>query len=140
MAVTATPIYPQSLFVKTTQFLPADTTTAKEILAVQTNGIKVENILVTSTDTSARDLVLYIRQSSTNYLLGTYTIPANSGNTNALVAINLFTVATTALPTSTDSNGNKFLYLDSGTSLQASMGTSITAAKLVNVHVTGSNF
>ena len=79
MAGTATPIFPQTVKNYVAQILPADTTTKKTLVTGATNGTKIESITVASTDTSARDLLLYLTVSAVDYLLGTVAIPINSG-------------------------------------------------------------
>lgn len=132
MTVTATPIYPQSLLSKPVQFTSSTSTTVPtQLLAAQTNGCKLEAIMVSSTDTSPRNLNLYINVSSTNYLLGTVSIPATAGDTNAIPAVNL--LASANLPLPKDPNGNPYLYLDSNTSLTATPATSITSTDVWNI-------
>lgn len=144
MAVTATPIFPQSLLSKPTQLSNATSiVTPTSILAAQTNGAKIEKILVSSTDTSARDVSVFLQVAAVNYLLGTVSIPINSGNTNALPTVDILSalVATVKqLPLAVDANGNPYLYLDPSTSLFILPLTTITAGKFINVHVQGGAF
>lgn len=139
MQGTPTPIFPQQFLTAPVviQFAPADTTVEKDVYTAGSIGAKIESIIVTSTDSAARDLVLYIK-STTDVILGTISIPANSGNTNALPAINVLASPQFAL--NADANGNKFLYLAAGAKLRAAMGTTITAAKVVNLLLQGAEF
>ena len=74
---TATPIFPQSLFNNITQFSNATSTgTPTQILGAQvSDGIKIEAIIATSSDTSDRSVGFYLRSGSTNYTIATINIP-----------------------------------------------------------------
>jgi hypothetical protein len=144
MAVSNVPFFPQALLSPPTQFTNSTSTSVPtQILGTKTNGAKIEAILVASTDTSARDFNLYLNVSATNYLIGTVSIPANSGNSNSAPTVNLLSALTGAsalLPIPKDSNGNPFLYLDSNTALYAAPATTITSAKVWNIVVIGESF
>lgn len=133
MAGTATPIFQQSLKNGAVQILPADTTTLKTIVTPGTNGSKVESLIVSSTDTSARDLQLTVTKGGVDYVLGTISIPANTGFTNGVVLINVFQHANISVALNNDLNGNKVLYLENGSVLKAKTLTTVTAAKAINL-------
>jgi len=140
MAGTATPIFPQSLTNFTpVQILPADTTTLKTLVTPGANGCKVENIIVQSTDTSAKDLVLVVTKGGTDFPLATISIPANSGNTNALVSVSLFQHAMLA-GLNNDAYGNKYLYLGSGSVLKAKVASTVTTAKAISLFPQGGDY
>ena len=132
MAVTATPIFPQLVESPAVQILPADTTTLKTIVTAGTDGTLVNELLVSSTDTSARDLQLYVTISAVDYLLGTVSIPANSGNTNALPTIGVFD-GNQISSLQIDNSGHRFLQLGSGAVLKAKVLTTVTAAKAISI-------
>jgi hypothetical protein len=144
MAVSNVPFFPQALLSPPTQFTNStSTSTPTQLLAAKTNGVKLEAILVASTDTSARDLNLYLNVSSTNYLIATVSIPAGAGTTNNIPAVNLLSALTGAsplLPIPKDSNGNPYLYLDSSTAVYAAPGTTLTSGKVWNITPIGESF
>jgi len=132
MAGTATPIYPQLHTTPSVQILPADTTTLKTLLTAGANGSLINRIWVTSTDTAAKDLQFYVTISAVDYLIGTLSIPANSGNTNALPQVGVF--ESTQFPAMfIDNNGNKIMRLASGAVLKVKALTTVTSAKIINV-------
>ena len=140
MAGTATPVFPQTISnFSAVQILPADTTTLKTIVTPGANGCKVENILVQSTDTSAKDLVLVVTKGGTDFPLATISIPANSGNTNALIPISLFQHAM-LVGLNIDAFGNKYLYLGNGSVLKAKVATTVTTAKVISIFPQGGDF
>jgi hypothetical protein len=139
MAVTATPIFAQTIVNGTQTILPADTTTVKAVLAAGTNGTKVEMLAVTSTDTTARDLGIYLTISATSYLIGTVSIPITAGFTNAIVTVDI--LRSTQLPfLPFDAMGNRCLYLASGTTLSVGTLTTVTTAKQITITCMGANF
>ena len=138
MAGTATPIFPQTIKNYAVQILPADTTTLKTLVTGATNGTKVEMINIASTDTAARDVQFWMTISAVNYLICTIPIPANSGNTNALLAQGLLASLISTSPYlpffqfPLDSNGNRYLYVASGSELKVAVLTTVTAAKTIS--------
>lgn len=139
MAVTATPIFPQTIKNYVAQILPADASTVKTLVTGATNGTKIEAITVASTDTSARDVQLVMTISSVVYVLATVAIPINSGNTNAIPAVDI--LRNTQWPgLSYDSNGNKILYVASGSVLGVKALTTVTAAKELDILAIGGDY
>jgi hypothetical protein len=139
MAGTATPIFPQTVKSLAVQILPADASALKTLVTGATNGTKVEAITVASTDTSARDVAVVMTISAVDYLLTTISIPANSGNTNALPAVDLLRSA--QIPgLSYDAFGNKILYVASGAVLKVKATTTVTAAKEIDFLAVSGDF
>lgn len=139
MAGTATPIFPQLVTNGFQQILPADTTTLKTLYTAGANGSKIEHISITSTDTANKDLQFYITSGGVDYLIATLQIPANSGNTNAIVPVDALT-STMFTFTSTDNNGNRYIYLASGSVLKVKATASVTAARVIQFYVFGGDF
>jgi hypothetical protein len=139
MTVTATPIFPQTITNKVTQFTSSYTiNTITTVYSGGTNGSKVETFIATNTDsTNTQVLQIYLVISSVNYLIGSISVPLSSGNTIAAPAINVLT-ALTGLPK--DSNGNPYLYLASGTVLSCSIGIQPASAKLFNMITAGGDY
>jgi hypothetical protein len=146
MAGTATPIFPQTIKNYAVQILPADASALKTLVTGATNGTKVEMINIASTDTSARDVQLWMTISAVDYLIGTIPIPANSGNTNALLAQGLLSSLISTSPFlpffqfPLDSNGNRYIYVASGSVLKVSSLTTVTAAKAISILTQAGDF
>ena len=139
MALTATPVFVQTPKVTRTTFAAADTTTAKTIATAGANGSKVVAIQVCSDDTSARVIQFGITRSATFILLGSINLPTLSGTDGAAPAINGFNPSyMPGLPV--DSDGERYIFMESGDTLQAKMVTTITAAKTVSVTVVQGDF
>lgn len=140
MAVQHAPIFPQTVSQGAVQILPADTTSLKTIYTGSTDGSRVDNLLITSTDTSAKDVQLVVTISGTDYVLGTISVPANTGFTNAVVSLNMFQHANMVNALNVDNNGNRYLFLASGSVLKIKALTTVTAAKAINIVAQVGNF
>ena len=151
MAGTSTPIFPQTVKNWFAQLINAtnaytlptgsstSTTNLVSLIAGDTNGDKVESINVTSTDTSARDLVLVLITASNTFILGVVSIPATAGTVNNIVSVDILRNA--QIPSlSYDSNGNKYLYVASGSTLYVGTLTQVTTNKTVDVTAQGGQF
>lgn len=133
MAGTATPIFQQSIKNGAVQIASSDASNLKTIVTPGTNGSKVENLLVTSTDSSARDLQLIVTKGGVDYILGTISVPANTGNTNGVTPINFFAHANMLNYLNVDNNGNRFLFLENGSVLKAKTLTTVTSTRVLNL-------
>jgi len=142
MAVTPTPIYPQTIYNAVQTLANADGTSVKALTTSQTNGIKIESVLASSSDTTARDVCLYLTIASTNYLLSQVQVPITAGQSNGASFVNLLTGAFLpgSVPLSFDSNGNQYLYLAAGTTLSISAPVAVTSTKVINVFAIGEAF
>lgn len=139
MAVSYNPIFPQSIKNAVLTFVNADGTATKDLITAGTNGSKVELLTVASTDTADRDMNLYVTISAVAYLLTTVKIPLTSGFTNALPAIDV--LRHTQIPGLVyDSNGNRVLFLASGSKLSIAMPVAVTAAKTITLFTAYEDF
>jgi len=139
MAVTETPIFPQTVVNEIQKIENADGTSLKTLITAGADGTRIDAIILTSTDTSHRDLQLFITISGTDYLLATTTVQANSGNSNTIPSINLL-ASFNMVSLAVEANGNKVLFLKSGAILKIKTTTTVTAAKEVVALVVGGNF
>lgn len=129
MAVTSTGSFPQAPKNGNVQILPADASGLKTLYTGGVNGSKINAIIVTSTDTAARDVQWGITVGAVFYILGTVAVPLTSGFINSAPAVNLLDLTKTpGLPL--DSDGNPFVFLASASyTLQVKALTTVTAAK-----------
>jgi len=150
MPMTATPVFTQTPQMKAAALLSttgaftfaansAVTTNLVSLYAAGTNGSTIESIMVSSTDTSARDLIILIMISSVLHVVTTLSIPLNSGFTNAVVPVDVFRHS--QVPgLSFDVNGNRQLILPASSTLYVGTLTAVTAAKQISVLVSGGDF
>lgn len=132
-------------FLQTAKITPATWTNAdsantkKTVVTAGSNGSKVVALLATSTDTSARAAQIWLTRSATSYLLGSVSVPAASGSDGTTAGINLLGV--TLIPgLPVDNDGQVYLFLQSGDTLQVSFTTQVTSAKAVDVVCVSADF
>jgi hypothetical protein len=140
VAVTSTPVFVQVPKNYKVQILPADASNLKTIATGGTNGSKVSAIMVTSSDTSARDVTWGITTGGTFFPLGTVTIAITAGQVNSAPAVNLMDLSKTpGMPL--DGDGNPFVFLSSASdTLQIKSLTTVTAAKEIDITAIGGDF
>jgi hypothetical protein len=112
-------------------FTSADTTVAKAIVAAPGTPYRIDAIEVTSDDTAAVNLDIFLRVGATNFLLGSVTVPPGSGHAGVKAA-EYFELSTLA-----NVDG---ISLPGATSIQAACEATMTAAKTVVVTVIGGQF
>ncbi len=96
-------------------------------------------VAVTSDDTSARDLMLFINTGSTNYLIGIINIPITAGSATSVASVNALNA--TALPfLRADKDGNRIIVLKTGHTLKCGMKVAATTAKTITVVCTSEDF
>ena len=139
MAVTSTPIFPQVVTSTFQQILPATASALVVLLTPGVNGSRVDNISITSTDTTDRSVQLYVTSGGTDYLIATISVPQASGNTNNVYAVAAFQ-GLAFQGFNYDPNGNRYIYLSSGSVLKAKSTTTVTAAKVIQFIVQGGDY
>ena len=140
MAVTASGSFPQNPKNGNVQILPADASALKTIYTGGANGSKIVSLIVTSSDTSARDVTWGITTAAIFYPLGTVTIPITAGQINSAPAVTLLDLSKTpGLPI--DSDGNPYIFLTSASyTLQIKALTTVTAAKEIDINAIGADW
>ena len=144
--VTNTPIFPQAISNAALAVVNATSTTITTLLTAGTNGSRVGWINAATSDTAINNVTFYLYNGTTSYPIGVIQIPAGSGATynvppiSVLNYVNLST-STQNFPQFTfDGNGNKFLYLASGWSLQVSVLAAVTSGKQLTLTAQVENF
>jgi len=153
MALTATPVFPQTPKSYTATITNATSTFTitnigtstvtglVSVATIGTNGSIIEAINVASTDSVSHSLVLaFLPTGGVLYLLATVTIPASSGAVAGTPPVSLLN--STNIPgTSSDANGNRFLYIPaSGLLYVGVLTTAVTSPDVISVVATGADF
>lgn len=139
MAGTATPIFPQTVKNWVQSIANADGQTVKTLVTGGANGSKLESLIVSSSDSAARDFQLSMTVSSVSYVIGTITIPINAGTVNSAPSVDILRNA--QLPgLAYDPNGNKYLYVASGSTLTVQALTTVTSGKTLQIVAQGGDF
>jgi hypothetical protein len=138
MAFTTTATYAQGFLAAALAITNSTgtTITATSPATTTTNGGIFDQIIVTSTDTSARDLILYAYDGTTNHQLGVVSIPAGAGNTDNVPSVMYLQVAQMANLVK-DAMGNPVIKLPPTWSLQFSTPVAVTSGKTMSIFVGG---
>lgn len=145
MPVTATPVFIQTPRITPQNFIQGTDAagTYKTIFTAGTNGSKITGILVNTTDgTAAHLLTLRILRAAVGYPLINYTLPINSGGDGSTPSVDLLAGGPSnllqGLPV--DNDGQKYILLESGDTLEMTFATALTASKNIYVTTIGGNF
>ena len=130
MAAGTVPIFIQSVDTATKALVNADGTAVFTLVTSGANGSRVVAVTATTDDTAAIDYSLYIQRNAagSNFLIGTVSVPAASGNASATPAVDLLDPAKIKC---LDLDGT--LILGSTDLLRVAARTAVTAAKTTNI-------
>jgi hypothetical protein len=113
-------------------FLPADTTTAKDILSAGADDSKVTVLNATSDSASATVLRIFIHDGTTAFQIGAASVPANAGTNGTVAAVDLIGASIIpALPV--DVWGKRYIPLPAGCKIQVAALAAVDAGKVVTV-------
>ncbi len=114
------------------QIVNADSTNWKTVYTAASSGSKITSLIAASDDTAAHDIQISIANGGTNYLLGTVAVAIGAGNSGTVPAVNLLDL-TKLVGMPIDSDGNPYIFLINGDTLQVKALVAVTAAKTVSV-------
>lgn len=150
MTVTATPIYPQVPLLKaaaivngTGAYTPAaasnSVTNLVQLMAGGTNGVNLEMVSVTSTDTVANSLYLVFNDGTYSYVMGCIPVAAAAGTNSSTPAVQGLNPQ--YLPgLSYDSAGNPYFNVPAGTTLYVGVATAVSSGKQIAAFAGGGAF
>jgi hypothetical protein len=119
-------------------FANGDGTSTKLLIAADADDSKITSISITSSAPSGVDILYYLNNGTTDYLIGSIDIPANSGFDGTVNAVN--GLNRTNLPwIELDGVGNPYIKLKGTWSLRAAMKSTIPSGT-VTVTVTTEDF
>lgn len=137
-----TPQHSPAKFLSTDTVVASDGSsgTLKTVVTPGANDCIVRKLSITSTDTVAHDVLIFMVDASANkYLLGAIGVPAGSGSTSAASPVNV--LDKTKLPSlRLDQNGNTFIQLKTGWTLQVGFTTAVSSGKNITVNSTSEDF
>lgn len=135
MAANISPIFPVTPAGSTQTFVNADGTTKKVIFTGGTNGSRLDNVAITSTDTSAVTFNVYINDGTTDLLVGTVSIAIGAGNSSSVAPVSLFTA--TNFPWISSSLS---VFLKPGWTVKLAATVAVTSTKQVSVVSFGGDY
>ena len=113
-------------------FANADGTTKKSVIAAGANDSIIKSVVIGSTDTSNRNVVLWLYDGANYWPIASVAVPLGAGTIAAVQAVDAMD-----LPFLTGNTGAtenlKVIELKTGWSLYASMVVAVTAATTVTV-------
>ena len=124
------------------QFLQGTDTagTYKTVYTAGTNGSKIVGLYMTNNDGSATHLVTcQVVNSAVKYGGVSLTTVSSAGYATATPAQNLLASSNWAGPP-LDSDGNPYIYMVSGDTLQCTYATALTSSDFINVYVVAADF
>jgi hypothetical protein len=129
-------------FNRVTQFTISDGVVAKDILPIDaTYDRRVYSISVYTDETVARDVDVHLSDGTTIWQLTTISVPINSGNTNAIVPVDILTHTQMApYVKQRDASGAPYLNLPKGWSIRLAYGATMTTAKVANFVINGETY
>lgn len=136
MAVNTNPIFLASRQCWAAELDNADGTTPATLATAGTNGLVIEAISATSTDTAAVELDLSVTDGTNTWVVGSVSVPAGSGTDGGTTAA-VDLLQQTDLPWLRD---DLTIALASGWSLKVGAHAAITAAKVVHVVAFGGEY
>jgi len=102
-----------------------------DVVGTVTNTVKCVGLYVTSNDNAANPVTVQIQKGATKVGGVTISVPASSGFTTAIPAVNFMSgSAWPGLPI--DGQGNPYFYLENGDELQATFTNALTS-EVINV-------
>lgn len=117
------------------QLVPAHTTVLQTV-ATLTSFTRITQMIVTSNETSARDLQLVATIGGTDYILNTVSIPSNAGVASNVQSV-FYLRSAQWNELNNDIANNKVLELPSGTVIKVRVLVGITSSRSVNIVMTG---
>lgn len=135
----STPNLPASANLGLVRIVQADASGQKTLFTAGSSGSKVSSVFALSDDTDARLITLSVLRSGTNYPVAVVSVPAASGTDGASPAINMLG-ATLSPWVPVDNDGQPYLLLNNGDSLQVRSGSTVASTKTVCVGAIGADF
>ena len=145
MAVTSTPVFVQTAKITPQNFVQGTDAagTYKTVYTAGANGSKVTAINVTTDDGSATHVMtLVLTRSATDYVIGSYTLPVNSGTDGSAASVDMIKGGPNSLITGlpSDNDGQTYLFMESGDTLRLTFATALTSTKRIGVVTIGADF
>lgn len=115
-------------------FTNADGTTIKTLYSVPADDANLLQLIITSTDTVAADLLFYVSIGGLDYCIGHIDIPANAGTNGTAIAIDGLSSNSSLQSLVDDTTINRYLPLKGGTIVKAGMLSAVSAAKTISIY------
>lgn len=122
--------FTQEINTKGVTIANSDASNTKTIYTGAGNDAVVKAVTVCSTDSTARTLLFFVNDGTSDFMLGAVSIPAGSGSNGTASNVDVLSVIQGL---ANDSYGKKILLLNSGSVLKVRSTTTVTTATQVDV-------
>jgi len=139
MAVNNRPTFAYRPSLSAAKLVNADGTNAVDLISAGDSGNKVVGIFATGEVTANRDVQLVLERGADSFILTTVAVPLNSGRTNALPPVDLFTEELRALLPK-DADAQPYLFIMAEDVLQVKVLSAVTAAEQLSVMAVHASF
>lgn len=141
MAVSNLAIFPQKVQAWAVQLSNATGVTIVNLMTAGSNGSIVESLNISSTDSAANQVFVYLNDGSVNHLLAIVAIAALAGGNGTGATPALDVLRSGIIPgLPVDANGNYIMYVPSGYSIKIGANTTITSGKTWDAVAMGSDY
>jgi hypothetical protein len=137
MAVKSTPVIVQTPKHGLVNIANADASALKTLVTAGGSGSKVVAAVATSSDTAPRNVTIGVSRSAVYYPLATAAIPITAGQVAGTPGIDLLSFIP-GLPI--DNDGQRYLFLESGDTLDVKALTTVTSGLLISLHSVHGDF
>jgi hypothetical protein len=121
------------------QLTSSDTTSKVTVFTAGSDDSDLKSLIAAHNDTAIINLQLYVNRSSTDYLIGTVSIPALAGSSGSLPNADLLAAA--AMPgLPVDSMGKPYLPLKNGDVLKVACIATMSGSKTLHVSAFGQDY
>lgn len=121
--------------------LGSDTNGVTICTAEATIGSRVDSLVISTDDTAAVNVFIYIKNGSDIKPLGIVNVPLSSGNSGTVASVDaLQGSGVTLLGMEVDNNGKRYFNLGAGEILKCAVLANMTAAKKAHVTAIGAHY
>lgn len=106
-----------------------------------TIGSRIDHLVISTDDTTAVNVYIYILDGSTVIPLGIVNVPIQSGDLSTVASVDALSgIGVTILGSKLDASGKRYIDLKAGALLKFAVKASMTAAKKLYVSASGADY
>lgn len=114
-------------------FSNSDGTSTKEIIASSINDRRIYSISAFSSDTTSRNLTVYLNDGTVSRTIGTISVTANAGNTTSIASLDIISHSNVypIFGKQYDMNGQPFFHLPAGWSIECNFSVAVSSGTFI---------
>jgi hypothetical protein len=102
------------------------------LFTANTNNTKLVGIIITNTDTAAHVVQISGSNGTVNFFIGSANVAGNSGYDGVTNSVSFFNQSTMVNTLPQDNDGQSYLFVPAGNSIQAQVTTAMPFGKIMN--------